>query len=48
MPTESIETITDEMPQITELPAEEELVELPASDETAADKEENRDVAKDE
>ncbi|MCX6786406.1 MAG: transcription termination factor NusA [Candidatus Kaiserbacteria bacterium] len=48
MPTESIETIIDEEPQITELSAEEELTELPASDETAADAEEDRDVAKDE
>ncbi|MFH1178712.1 MAG: transcription termination factor NusA [bacterium] len=47
MPTESIETITEEMPQITELPAEEELTELPASDETVADAEEDRDIAKD-
>jgi transcription termination/antitermination protein NusA len=48
MPTESIELITDEPKQITELPAEEELTPLPASDETAADAEEDRDKAKDE
>ena len=48
MPTESIEVIIDEMPQQTALPAEEELAELPASDETVADKEESRDKAKDE
>ncbi|OGG92865.1 transcription termination factor NusA [Candidatus Kaiserbacteria bacterium RIFOXYD1_FULL_47_14] len=48
MPTESEEIITEETPEITELPAEEELTELPASDETAADAEEDRDIAKDE
>ena len=48
MPTESVELITSEAPQITELPAEEELTALPASDEAAADKEEDRDKAKDE
>jgi len=48
MPTESNEIITDDTPQITTLPAEEELSANPASDETAADKEENRDKAKDE
>jgi N utilization substance protein A len=48
MPTESTEVITDEAPQVTELPAEEELTALPASDETVADKEEDRDKAKDE
>ncbi len=48
MPTESIEIVTDEAPQETVLPAEEELVGLPASDETAADKSEDRDAAKDE
>ena len=48
MPTESIEIVTNEAPQITELPAEEELTRLPASDETAADAEEDRDKAKDE
>ncbi len=48
MPTESVEVVTDEAPQVTELPAEEELATLPASDETVADKEEDRDKAKDE
>jgi transcription termination/antitermination protein NusA len=48
MPTESVETIVDEAPQVTELPAEEESSELPASDETVADAEEDRDIAKDE
>lgn len=48
MPTESAEIITDETPEKTTLPAEEELTELVASDETAADKEEDRDKAKDE
>lgn len=47
MPTESVETVTDEAPQVTELPAEEESSELPASDETVADAEEDRDIAKD-
>jgi len=48
MPTASAEIITDETTQVTGLPAEEELAVLPASDETAADKEEDRDKAKDE
>ncbi len=48
MPTESVETITAESPQVTGLSAEEELTALPASDETAADAEEDRDKAKDE
>jgi N utilization substance protein A len=48
MPTESTEIITEETPQATELSAEEELAELPGSDETVADKEEDRDKAKDE
>ncbi len=48
MPTESEEIITEETTERTELPAEEELSELPASDETAADAEEDRDIAKDE
>lgn len=48
MPTESAELIIDEAPQVTELSAEEELVSLPASDETVADAEEDRDKAKDE
>jgi len=47
MPTESVEIITEEVPQVTELPAEEELTEVPASDATAADKAEDRDTAKD-
>ncbi|HVB20159.1 MAG TPA: transcription termination factor NusA [Candidatus Paceibacterota bacterium] len=48
MPTESVEVIVDEAPQTTGLPAEEELAELPARDETVADAEEDRDTAKDE
>lgn len=48
MPTESAEIITDETPEVTALPLEEELTELPASDETVADKEEDRDKATDE
>jgi transcription termination/antitermination protein NusA len=48
MPTESSEIITEESEQVTAMPAEEELTQLPASDETAADKEEDRDKAKDE
>ncbi|HUY62258.1 MAG TPA: transcription termination factor NusA [Candidatus Paceibacterota bacterium] len=48
MPTESAETVTDAAPEKTELPAEEELASLPASDETVADAEEDRDAAKDE
>ncbi|MFA5997804.1 MAG: transcription termination factor NusA [Candidatus Paceibacterota bacterium] len=48
MPTESAEIVTDATPETTALPAEEELVELPASDETVADAEEDRDKAKDE
>ena len=48
MPTESAEIITDTTPETTELPAEEELTAIPASDETVADKEEDRDKAKDE
>lgn len=48
MPTESIEMISDEAPQVTVLPAEEELTPLPASDETVADATEDRDKAKDE
>jgi len=47
MPTESAEIITEETVEKTETPAEEELTELPASDETAADAEEDRDPAKD-
>ena len=48
MPTESAEIMTEEKSEKTALPAEEELTVLPASDETVADKEENRDKAKDE
>ncbi len=48
LPTESAEIFADETTQVTELPAEEELAELPASDETVADKEEDRDKATDE
>ena len=48
IPTESTEIITDDTPEVTKLPAEEELTELPASDETVADAEEDRDPAKDE
>jgi N utilization substance protein A len=48
MPTASDEVITDDTPEVTTLPAEEETAELPASDETVADKEEDRDKAKDE
>ena len=48
MPTESVEIITDEAPQKTDLPAEEELAEIPAADETAVDAAEDRDVARDE
>ncbi len=47
MPTESVELV-EEAPQETTLPAEEELTELPASDETVAEKSEDRDTAKDE
>jgi N utilization substance protein A len=47
MPTESIEVVAEEG-QVTALPAEEELAELPDSDETVADREEDRDGAKDE
>jgi N utilization substance protein A len=48
MPTESAEIVTEDMAEKTTLPAEEELVELPGSDETVADKEEDRDKAQDE
>ena len=48
MPTESVELVTDEAPQETIMPAEEELSALPASDETVADASEDRDKAKDE
>ena len=46
-PGESQEVITEEVTEETTLPAEEELTQLPDSDETAADAEENRDKAKD-
>ena len=48
MPTESIEIIENAAPEVTVLTAEEELVELPASDETVAEASEDRDKAKDE
>ena len=48
MPTESAEVITNEAPQVTELPTEEELTPLPASDEQVSDATEDRDKAKDE
>ena len=47
MPSESEEVVTETPAEHNELPAEEELTELPASDETAADKEEDRDKADD-
>ncbi len=46
-PTESEELVGDDVGEKTTLPAEEETSELPASDETAADKEEDRDEAVD-
>ena len=46
MPTESVEVVEGGAPETTILPAEEELAALPASDETVADKEEDRDKAK--
>lgn len=48
MPTESTEVVTTDAPEVTALPSEEELTPLPASDETVADKTEDRDKAKDE
>lgn len=48
MPTISDEVITDETPEVTTTPAEEELVENPASSETVAESREDRDKAKDE
>ena len=48
MPTESSEIITEEVAEMTTLPAEEELASLPSSDETVADKEEDRDKSTDE
>ncbi|MFA7302514.1 MAG: transcription termination factor NusA [Candidatus Paceibacterota bacterium] len=47
MPTESVEVITDEAPQDTGLAAEEELADVPASDENVAEKAEDRDTATD-
>ena len=47
MPTESAEIIENEPSQQTVLPAEEELTPLPESDETVADKSEDRDTASD-
>ena len=48
MPTESAEIVTDLTPEVTILPAEEELVENAASSETVADRSEDRDPATDE
>ena len=48
MPTESFGSVAEEVSASSGLPAEEELTELPASDETVADKEEDRDKATDE
>jgi transcription termination/antitermination protein NusA len=48
MPTESVEDVSSVAPEITTLPAEEELTAVPASDATVADTEEDRDKAKDE
>ncbi|MHB8913594.1 MAG: transcription termination factor NusA [Minisyncoccota bacterium] len=48
MPTESFGSVAEEMHKSNELPAEEELTELPASDETLADREEDRDKDTDE
>ncbi len=48
MPTESVEILEDISPEVTELSAEEELTPVPGSDETVADKEEDRDKATDE
>jgi len=42
------EIVTEEAEQVTTLPAEEELAQLPSSDETVADASEDRDKAKDE
>ncbi|MDP2593781.1 MAG: transcription termination factor NusA [bacterium] len=47
MPSEAAEIVADDTPETTALPAEEELTELPASDETVADATEDRDQAKD-
>lgn len=46
MPTESEEIVTDDTPEENAVTAEEELTELPASDETVADAEEDRDDTK--
>jgi N utilization substance protein A len=48
IPTQSDEVLTEDSAEKTILPAEEELANLPDSDETAADKSEDRDKAKDE
>jgi transcription termination/antitermination protein NusA len=49
MPTESQDIIAEEVPaEVTTLPAEEELATVPGSDESVADKSEDRDKAKDE
>lgn len=46
-PGQSEEVVTQDEPEVTGTPAEEELTALPASDETLADKEEDRDPASD-
>lgn len=46
-PVESEEYIESKVEEKTELPVEEETAQLPASDETVADREEDRDPAKD-
>ncbi len=48
MPTASEEIISTDVAEVTALPAEEELTVIPGSDATAADREEDRDTAKDE
>jgi N utilization substance protein A len=48
MPTVSDEVITDDTPEVTTMPAEEELVENASSSETVAESTEDRDKAKDE
>lgn len=48
MPAEASEIVSDDAPEETILPAEEESTLLPASDETVADAQEDRDPAKDE
>ncbi len=47
-PTEEFGAVVEEDPESAALPAEEELSGLPASDETVADREEDRDTAVDE